>query len=71
MTPRANPDRVTMSASVAPETKAQLTERATVEDRIESALIRRALDVYLSLTPDEAETAVRRARFDGPAEVEG
>lgn len=63
-----NPDRVTVSASVAPETKAALAERATVEDRIESALIRRALDVYLSLTPDDAETAVRRARSGAPAQ---
>lgn len=63
-----NPDRVTVSASVAPETKKRLAERAVVEDRIESALIRRALDVYLSLTPDDAETAVRRARSGAPAQ---
>lgn len=61
------PDRAQISATVPPDIKAALTARAADEDRTESAVVKRALTVYLALDLDEAEQVVRGAR-NGKAE---
>lgn len=65
----SKPDgRTSVSATVVPAVKAAVVERAEAEDRLESAVVRRALDVYLAMSLRDAEEAVAEARNGKPPE---
>ena len=64
--PRQTADRAQISATVPASVKAQVARRADDEDRLESAVVTRALLVYLAMPMDDAERAVREARGATP-----
>lgn len=64
-------NRTQLSATVPATLKQRIADRAVDEDRGDSAIVTRALDVYLSLPVDEAERMVRQARNTDPPDEMG
>jgi hypothetical protein len=52
-------DRATVNATVPPDVKAALVQRAESEDRTEGSVVKRALRLYLSMPVEETEQRLR------------
>lgn len=55
-------DRAQVSATVEPQTKQRVADRAREEDRDVGRVVARAVEVYLHMSVEEADERVRAAR---------